>query len=561
MKKNKTVDQNKKAVVYCRVSTSDQADHGQSIEAQESICTREAEKDGYTVLKVIKDEGRSGGTLKRPGIQELIRMVVAKEINAAYVIHSDRIARNTMDHIFLRNLFRENNVILKCINQPVVDDSAVSKTMDTVMASFNEMQRLITGEKVVATMYEKAKAGYFPAYPPIGYKNINNPTPTSERFSQKIVVKDELYAPFLRKAFELYATGNYNVFDVNDILYEQGFRTRKGGKLAESRLYELLKNRFYLGELHWGNIHITDIKIVKHEPLIDEYTFNRVQKILDTKNNHACRKRKYQWLLNGFLRCYKHGCRYTAEWHLKKKIAYYHCANKSGCGKYSEQTKLEEVIADKFKTLEFNPEFINKVIEKAKNIFYERRKVYDGKRQSFINQRTAFETKRKVAEDELLAKTLTREAFTRINDELTNELENIDARLLELEKNRSVNVDVVKEIISLTDNIYDTYKRASPALKKQYLGFFWDRFEVCDGLIIKSVPSILFDQLLKLEQAYQKSENAIISNVSNEVINSQNLLHIVYKFRTEVQWAKVKSELKFSGLLDYFSLPEFGAVF
>jgi len=517
--------ENKKmAVIYCRVSTSDQADHGQSIEAQESICTREAEKDGYTVFKIIKDEGKSGGTLKRPGIQELIRMVIAKEIHIAYVVHSDRIARNTIDHITLRNLFRENGVILKCINQPVVDDSAVSRTMDTVMASFNEMQRLITGEKVVATMYEKAKAGYFPAYPPIGYKNINNPTPTNERFSQKIVVKDDLYAPSMKKAFELYATGNYNVFDVNDILYERGLRTRKGNRLAESRLYELLKNRFYLGELHWGDIHITDIKIVKHEPLIDEYTFNRVQKILDTKNNHACRKRKYQWLLNGFLRCYKHGCRYTAEWHLNKKIAYYHCANKSGCGKYSEQTKLEEMIADKFKTLEFSKEFIERVINKAKNIFYERRKAYDSKRQGLINQRTAFEAKRKVAEDELLAKTLSRDAFTRINDELITELENIDGKLIELEKDRNVNVDVAKEIISLTDNIYDTYKRASPVLKKQYLGFFWDRFDVCDGLIIKSVPSILFDQLLNLEQAFQKSEKAFIPNVSNEVINSQNLL-------------------------------------
>lgn len=275
--------------------------------------------------------------------------------------------------------------------------------------------------------------------------------------------------------------------------------------------------------------------MVKHKPLVDEYTFNTVQRIMDSKNHHSCRKRKYEWLLNGFLRCYKHSCRYTAEWHLKKKIAYYHCANKSGCGKYSEQTKLEEMVANKFKTLEFNKEFVDKVIEKAKNIFYERRKVYDGKKQSLINQRTAFEGKRKVAEDELLEKTITRDTFTRMNDELTKELESIDSRLIDLEKDRNVNVDVAKEIISLTDNIYNTYEKASPRLKKQYLGFFWDRFEVCDGLIIKSVPSILFEQLLKLEQAYQKTENAIISNISNEVINSQILLPLYYKIRTFFQ--------------------------
>jgi len=36
------------------------------------------------------------------------------------------------------------------------------------------------------------------------------------------------------------------------------------------------------------------------------------------------------------------------------------------------------------------------------------------------------------------------------------------------------------------------------------------------------------------------------------IIAYPNWLHIVYKFRTKVQWAKVKSELKFSGFLEFF---------
>jgi len=57
-------------------------------------------------------------------------------------------------------------------------------------------------------------------------------------------------------------------------------------------------------------------------------------------------------------------------------------------------------------------------------------------------------------------------------------------------------------------------------LKREYLGFFWGRFEVADGLIIKSVPSLLFAELLKLEQAYQKDEKALEPIVSNGFINS-----------------------------------------
>ncbi|OHA20725.1 MAG: hypothetical protein A2W52_00265 [Candidatus Taylorbacteria bacterium RIFCSPHIGHO2_02_49_25] len=124
----------------------------------------------------------------------------------------------------------------------------------------------------------------------------------------------------IRKAFELYATGNFNVFELTDILHEKGLRTRRGNKLSHGRMFDILKNRFYIGELHWGKVNL---KQGKHEAIISEELFNSVQRMLASKNRHACRRRKYSWLLNGFLRCYTHGCRYTAEWHLNKKIGYH----------------------------------------------------------------------------------------------------------------------------------------------------------------------------------------------------------------------------------------------
>lgn len=232
------------------------------------------------------------------------------------------------------------------------------------MASFNEMQRLVTSEKVKATLYAKAEAGYFPSTPPPGYKNMDNPNKTVDRLCRKIVVLND-DAPLIKEMFTLYSTGNFSVYDLQDIMYEKGLRSRRGGKLSRSRMYDLLRNRFYLGEVRWGKIVN---KNGKHKTIIDESLFNKVQTIMDTKNKHACRRRKYSWLLNGFLYCYKHNKRYTAEWHLNKKIAYYHCTNKSGCGKYSEQIQMEEKVAEKFKNIEFDPEFVNMVIEKTRDI-------------------------------------------------------------------------------------------------------------------------------------------------------------------------------------------------
>ena len=512
------IENKKVAVIYCRVSTEEQAKEGLSVESQELSCRRKAEEEGYSILEVIKDEGKSGGNIKRPGIQRILRLIAEKEtLNAIYITNTDRLSRNVADHIFLTDLFRKNKIDLKSITQPKMDDSAASITMDVMMATFNQFHRLNTGEKVKTTMCEKAKAGYFPGKAPIGYKNVSYPN-VSERFARKVVEIDDEVAPLIREAFRLYSTGNYNIFDLSDILYEKGLRTRVGTKTFHSQMGTILKNRFYLGELHWGGVNLTE---AKHKPLIDIDLFERVQKVFSGHNHHACRKRKFTWLLNGFIRCYKHGSRYTAEWHLKKKIAYYHCTQ-SGCPRYIEINKLEEMVADKFKTLEFSQDFIDLVLEKVRNIFYDRRQSYDSKRQGLVNQRIAFEAKMRVAENKLLDKVISDEDFTRIRNELKVELTGIDDKIVQLQREKDIDVDMAKEVIGLTRNIYDTYQNASPQLKKMLLGFFWERFEVHDGLIIKSVSSVLFEELIKAEKAFVKNQNTVISSVTNDFIKTDN---------------------------------------
>jgi site-specific DNA recombinase len=509
--------ENKIAVIYCRVSSDEQAKEGLSLESQELTCRRVAEEEGYSILEVIKDEGKSGKDIKREGIKQIMRLVADKKINAIYLVHKDRLSRNMADHIFLTDLFRKNKVILRSINEPLMDNSAASITMDMVMASFNQFHRLNTAEKVKSTMYEKARAGYYPSLAPVGYKNIESPNAV-DRFARKIVVVNEKDAIFVREAFRLYATGEYNVIDICDILHEKGFRTKNDNKVFHSKIYEMLKNPFYIGEIHWGEI---DIKRAKHEPIIDKDLFDRVQRILIAKNKHCCRKRKFKWLLSGFLRCYKHNCRYTAEWHLNKSIAYYHCT-KNGCGKFSEQGKMENAVAEKFKNLEFSSDFIELVISKAKNIFYERRENYESKRQGLINQKTAYEAKMRVAENKLLSGILKDDDFKRIRTETLGEVEMLDKKMFEIQRNKEINIDMTKEVIGLTKNIYETYQKASNELKRLLLGFFWERFEVSEGLIISSVPSTLFAELIRLEKAFQKNQNTEKPIVSNELINSNN---------------------------------------
>src|ERR1035437_4867030 len=81
---NKLTENHKIAVGYCRVSTDEQADNGLSIEVQEQVCRKVMIDDGCKILNILKDEGKSGGSMERKGIREIMRLVAAQEIQAVY---------------------------------------------------------------------------------------------------------------------------------------------------------------------------------------------------------------------------------------------------------------------------------------------------------------------------------------------------------------------------------------------------------------------------------------------------------------------------------------------
>ena len=205
-----TTQKNKIAIGYCRVSTSTQSQEGLSLDVQEEACRMAIKNDGCELLKIIRDEGKSAGSLKRSGIQEIIGLVENKKVDIVYTISSDRLNRNTGDYIWLIDLFKKNNIQLRYIHQANLDDSAASQTMGTIMAAFNEMQRHQTAEKVKRIITAKVEAGYYPDSAPVGYLNTLNQDPSVDRLVRRIIVPDSVMAPLVTEAFKLFSTGNYN---------------------------------------------------------------------------------------------------------------------------------------------------------------------------------------------------------------------------------------------------------------------------------------------------------------------------------------------------------------
>ena len=491
-----------KTIAYCRVSTDEQADKGLSLAVQERACLKKAEELGLTCVEVIRDEGKSAGTMNRPGLQKMLELCREGKVKNIIAIHSDRIARNTADHLVMRKLFSEKGINVIYVLQPGMDNNtAFGQTMDTMMAAFNEMQRLVIKEKTKGALLEKVKEGWHPGVAPLGYINVDNPNFRKGEISRRIVVPDPHAAPLVQDMFELYAQGDCSVYTLAEEMKKRGLASRKGKMLHPSKVYETLRNPFYTGELKWGGIVI---KKAKHKPIIDKQLFSEVNQVLDAHNHHACRKRRYSFLLRGFAFCGVCGRRLTAEWHTKAsgiKFGYYHCPKREGCpNAYNQVGEMEEKVKEQFKVLQFSEEFIAKIVEKARKVLDEKRKEINAKKKLYQNRINSLEVKRCHAEDKLLKGVLSDTDFTRIRQTIRLSLEEAESQLALLEEQRETKVDEVQEILRFARNIYDGYDKANYILKRHYLNLFWDKFYIKDQKITKAIPTPLFQALIENKQ-------------------------------------------------------------
>lgn len=496
----------KKAFIYCRVSTEEQAEKGYSLETQEKYCRQFAQNNGYKVVAVYHDEGKSGTTLDRPALKDLLtRIQEEKSIDAVIVQETDRLARNTKDHLTIRALLQKANVKLISVAQPMLDDSPEGKMIDTIIASVNQFQSDINSRKTKKGLQEKFNSGWWPGWAPLGY--INQAT----KDNQKIIAPDPERWHLIRKGLKIYVSGNYSALEIADILYEKGLRSKTGKKICNSIMTEILRNPFYAGVMKWNG----QKKIGRHKPMITLEEHKRILQIINAHNLHACRRRKHNFLLRGFVFCNICGGRYTAEKHLEKNnVAYYHCAfnGKRGRdrlhnneGQNVEVKELEHQIQEKFKEIQFSEDFIDLVVRKVKELYAQQKGVIETEKRILLNQKLAVERKRDVAEEKLLNGVITDEDFGRIKAKIDEDLNQIQDQLDELENQRTYDVDVIREVLKLTRNIYHAYKTAPYELKRQFLGLFWEKFLVQDKRIVRAIPN-------KLIQTLIENKKVIISN-------------------------------------------------
>jgi site-specific DNA recombinase len=155
------------------------------------------------------------------------------------VFNLTRFAREKYDHVALRAHLKSLGISLRSATEPI-DDTATGKLLEGVLAAFAQFDNDCRSDRTRAGMRAALELGRWTFLAPIGYLN-------APRWSGKSLVEDPERAPFVRRAFEDFATGRFTKKEVLSEITRLGLRTRRGLKVSPQAFDVMLENRLYIG--------------------------------------------------------------------------------------------------------------------------------------------------------------------------------------------------------------------------------------------------------------------------------------------------------------------------
>jgi site-specific DNA recombinase len=141
-------DENVHALLYARVSTQMQVQDGMSLSAQERTLRQAAELAGYKSVELLREEGRSGKSIKgRPVLRDALGRLSSGDANALFVTRIDRLARSTQDFLTIVDHAHKYNWRLVLLDLNLDTSSYQGRFVVTVMSALAEMERGIIAER------------------------------------------------------------------------------------------------------------------------------------------------------------------------------------------------------------------------------------------------------------------------------------------------------------------------------------------------------------------------------------------------------------------------------
>ena len=366
-----------KVGIYLRLSRDDERQgESLSIENQRRVLTNYVKEQGWTIFDEYVDDGISGVTFNRPGVEKLLDDAKDGKINLILCKDLSRFGRNyIMVGQYLDYLFPMYGIrfIALTDNIDTLNSDSASMDMLPIMNVFNEWFAANTSKKLRAVFESNARSGkYKTTFAAYGYIKGDD-----ANFTPQI---DPEAAEIVRRIFEMRATG-WNVTRIAETLNSEGvlppqdFKYRKLGKDAPQYSHHLwsptavkriLSNPIYIGrleQLRCTTVSYKNHKVVQkdkdkwaviennHEPIISQELWDKVREIEESVSTGKQTKKGVTMPLSGLGYCADCGTKMKQHYSSGAKAPYgYVCGFHARFGKehctshHINYTDLESII-------------------------------------------------------------------------------------------------------------------------------------------------------------------------------------------------------------------------
>src|SRR6266545_4083151 len=208
----------------------------------------------------------------RPEFQRLMSDAAERRFDCVLVYHTSRFARNQVEARRYKQMLRERlGIKVLSVTQPKGEDPSDPSAFlaESIHEMFDEYYSVSLSFWTRTGLREKARQGHLVGTLPWGYRRDPD---------NGLAVPDPERAPIVHELFERYATGQESDRTLAAWLNAKGARSAKGRPFGKDTVRDMLLNAAYCGYV--CGLRSKDRTIRgKHEPIVSEELFDRVQQV------------------------------------------------------------------------------------------------------------------------------------------------------------------------------------------------------------------------------------------------------------------------------------------
>lgn len=495
----------RRAIIYLRVSTKDQASRGGEVEgyslpAQREACIRKAHALGAEVIDEFVDAGESAKTTDRAELQRMLGYVGENSVDLLIVHKVDRLARNRADDVMINLTLQAAGVTLVSCSENI-DETPSGKLLHGIMASIAEFYSRNLGTEALKGMQQKAQRGGTVVKAPIGYQNVGKIIDGREVRAVELHAEQ---APLIAWAFEAYASGEWTLHHLQEELTTQGLLTKATPKvtakpLSLSRLHFALRNRYYIGKVIFKGVEYDGV----HPPLVSLETFATVQQMLESRRNGE-KERTHHHYLKGTVFCGHCGSRLCITRSTNRQgtpYMYYFCLGRhqkrTTCTLRSVSvTSVEALVEHEWTRLKIDPRY-GAILQDLVDADFAKLTSQTTASDAKLNRRLQVlrEQRRKLL-DAFYAEAITTEMLKTEQVTLTREIEALELRVARSHTKAADLETALRRTLEFLYDPHSTYTSAPVNLRRTFNQIVFERIEIFDDDPVSSSVAEPFATIL-----------------------------------------------------------------